>query len=89
MSFLKYLFGGHHGSNNGRNHENYNAHFQSSSNKYFNKQQLKCQNCSGLNDPQSRFCQQCGISIADIACTNCNQTLAAGSQFCNKCGNKI
>lgn len=48
----------------------------------------KCPSCGFEVAENSKFCNNCGASMAPptIICPNCNNELPATSQFCNNCG---
>jgi len=46
---------------------------------------VRCPGCRHENPPQSRFCFECGASLA-LTCSSCGADLPAGVKFCNRCG---
>ena len=44
-----------------------------------------CLSCQTANDPDSRFCKECGASLA-LACASCGRPAAADAKFCAGCG---
>jgi predicted ATPase/class 3 adenylate cyclase len=49
---------------------------------------VTCSNCGAANPEGSRFCLQCGTSLA-VACANGAATLPGDARFCNACGTPI
>src|SRR5688572_22064426 len=49
---------------------------------------MRCPRCRQENPHQSRFCAQCGASLA-LSCTGCGAELPAGAKFCNQCGRPV
>jgi len=54
---------------------------------------IRCPKCGALADAGTKFCPQCGTSLAEPAaptnCPKCNAKLPAGAKFCPACGEKI
>ena len=54
---------------------------------------IRCPKCGALADAGTKFCPQCGASLAQPAaptnCPKCNAKLPAGAKFCAACGEKI
>jgi predicted ATPase/class 3 adenylate cyclase len=48
---------------------------------------MKCPSCRGENPSGARFCQSCGVRLAQ-ACGSCGAALPAGARFCGSCGAK-
>ncbi len=46
---------------------------------------MKCDKCSFMNDPDARFCNQCGTAL-NMVCPQCKNNNAPGSKFCKSCG---
>jgi class 3 adenylate cyclase len=46
---------------------------------------MHCPACAHENPPDSRFCLDCGHSLA-VRCGSCDAELPAGAKFCNQCG---
>ena len=49
---------------------------------------MKCPRCQHENPPQSKFCFECGASLA-LRCGGCGTELPAGVKFCNQCGQPV
>jgi class 3 adenylate cyclase len=49
---------------------------------------MRCPRCRQENPQQSRFCAQCGASLA-LSCAGCGAELTAGAKFCNQCGRPV
>lgn len=46
-----------------------------------------CPACQGANEPNAKFCCECGASLAPPAtCRSCDAPLKPGSRFCSNCG---
>lgn len=59
-----------------------------------NGQKIKCANCGEMLEPDSRFCNKCGIpveleSVSYISCPVCGTTLTKDSKFCSSCGSEL
>jgi DNA-directed RNA polymerase subunit M/transcription elongation factor TFIIS len=59
-------------------------------------QMLKCQKCDMENDPNVKFCANCGNKLQapveiqkTIACNQCGKENDASAKFCDDCGNKL
>ena len=50
---------------------------------------IACASCRQSNRPGSKFCSECGASLASTACGSCGAELPDGSKFCNACGEKV
>ncbi|WP_432798101.1 double zinc ribbon domain-containing protein [Poriferisphaera sp. WC338] len=50
---------------------------------------INCPVCEARNQTGSKFCDQCGVSIAEIICSNCSSPNQPGSKFCDQCGNNL
>lgn len=53
--------------------------------------QIVCQNCQALNDPDAKFCMQCGKPLSTSAaekvhCSNCGAEMKPDAAFCTQCG---
>ncbi len=46
---------------------------------------MRCLNCSYENQPQAKFCQNCGHALMR-ACPNCGTRSQPGARFCMNCG---
>jgi len=46
---------------------------------------MNCPQCAHQNPSDSRFCLECGGSLA-VRCGSCEVELPAGAKFCNQCG---
>jgi class 3 adenylate cyclase len=46
---------------------------------------MNCPACAHQNPSDSRFCLECGASLA-VRCGSCDAELPAGAKFCNQCG---
>jgi len=49
---------------------------------------VKCLTCGAANDPDTRFCVQCGSRLG-LVCTNCGSPLKDGARFCGQCGTPV
>ncbi len=49
---------------------------------------MNCPRCRTENPPGSRFCQSCGVRLAQ-ACGSCGAAVPAGARFCSSCGAKV
>ncbi len=49
---------------------------------------INCSNCSSENPAASRFCGNCGESLAQ-RCSACNHENPAGNRFCANCGSSL
>ncbi|TBR28279.1 MAG: zinc-ribbon domain-containing protein [Reyranella sp.] len=49
---------------------------------------IVCPACRSDNQPDSRFCGNCGrqLGAASIMCSKCNTAIANGAKFCSSCG---
>jgi hypothetical protein len=48
---------------------------------------MPCTSCGQQNEPGTRFCTRCGLTLeARALCPSCNHAQAAGNQFCMSCG---
>lgn len=50
-----------------------------------------CPNCNVINNPDAKFCQQCGGALQQapprpVACAGCGAALGAAEKFCSQCG---
>ena len=83
MSFLKKLFGLHHGQKpSAYGHHGSGLVFVNTAGR------AGCPTCGELNDARARFCQQCGKSMSPepVACQKCGHPQQPGSKFCTQCG---
>lgn len=56
--------------------------------------EITCPSCGAKQQPDSCFCNQCGVRIASAAeeettCPICGAKLPLNSKFCNSCGTKL
>jgi membrane protease subunit (stomatin/prohibitin family) len=54
--------------------------------------QVQCASCGSLNPPGSKFCSNCGHSLAapaPAACPKCGHLNAAGTKLCPECGTSL
>lgn len=49
---------------------------------------MTCPACRYLNEPQARFCAQCGQPL-DTPCPACGSLVKADTRFCNQCGQRL
>jgi class 3 adenylate cyclase/tetratricopeptide (TPR) repeat protein len=49
---------------------------------------MSCPRCQHPNPPASRFCSNCGASLA-VSCPSCGHGNTPGSRFCNGCGEAL
>jgi class 3 adenylate cyclase len=49
---------------------------------------MKCKHCGFENEPDARFCENCGEAL-EQSCPNCGQAVRAGAKFCKHCGFKL
>lgn len=91
MSFLKSILGtmmSGHGSNRSGGHHGggygpYSGNLPSSG----APSGPTCPNCGAANSVGTRFCGQCGTSLAIAKCASCKAELGVGVKFCAQCGN--
>src|ERR1700675_2825154 len=51
---------------------------------------MQCPACQHENAEDSRFCGDCGASIArEVTCSGCGRSNPAGQKFCNGCGGRV
>lgn len=50
---------------------------------------VACPKCGSKNNPEAKFCMECGTKLGQSACPNCQAQVPAGAKFCNECGQKI
>src|SRR5687768_6893331 len=50
---------------------------------------IPCSSCGHRNDPNAKFCVECGAKQGPAKCANCQADLAPGAKFCNECGQKV
>jgi len=48
----------------------------------------KCLNCGAENDPENRFCEECGAAL-QATCPQCGEKVAPNTKFCPSCGHRI
>lgn len=46
---------------------------------------MRCPNCSTMNSPGARFCQNCGATLAGL-CRECSASNRPEARFCQNCG---
>jgi class 3 adenylate cyclase/tetratricopeptide (TPR) repeat protein len=49
---------------------------------------VECPSCKHPNQPEARFCQDCGERL-EIACASCGTRLPARARFCIECGTPV
>jgi class 3 adenylate cyclase/tetratricopeptide (TPR) repeat protein len=49
---------------------------------------LDCPRCTTGNDPERKFCRECGARLG-VACPSCGAVDSAGSKFCGECGSAL
>ena len=49
---------------------------------------MRCANCQTENDPDRKFCVECGARLA-IACPSCGAPNPPGGKFCGECGTPL
>lgn len=49
---------------------------------------MKCSNCAYDNQPEARFCQNCGNRLQQI-CPNCSTANDLDARFCKNCGTRL
>lgn len=49
---------------------------------------VKCQNCSALNDADSRYCKKCGKPMK-LHCQKCHVVNDEDAKFCKQCGTAL
>jgi len=47
-----------------------------------------CRQCGFANDPQARFCENCGANLRE-SCPNCGAAVGARQNFCRACGEPL
>lgn len=47
-----------------------------------------CPGCGADNDPDARFCDDCGTALA-VACPDCGEVNDADARFCDDCGTAL
>ncbi len=50
---------------------------------------IPCSGCGHRNDPNAKFCVECGAKQGTAKCANCQADLPPGAKFCNECGQKV
>jgi len=56
------------------------------------QQLIVCQNCGGKNTVGTKFCGNCGKSLAPVAkvkCPKCGKDMSATMKFCGNCGSSL
>ncbi|HEY2636989.1 MAG TPA: adenylate/guanylate cyclase domain-containing protein, partial [Solirubrobacteraceae bacterium] len=49
---------------------------------------MTCAQCGTANDPDHKFCAECGNRLA-LTCPSCGTPIAAGAKFCGECGTRL
>ncbi|HVL52887.1 MAG TPA: adenylate/guanylate cyclase domain-containing protein [Vitreimonas sp.] len=49
---------------------------------------MDCPACRTPNDPDARFCKECGSALA-LACASCGTPIPPGGKFCTACGTPV
>ena len=49
---------------------------------------MKCPECQFENEPDAKFCSQCGYKL-ELICPECGKINRSSSKFCNQCGNDL
>ena len=51
-------------------------------------QTVACPNCGKQNNPQAKFCADCGakMQVETVPCVKCGAQLREGAKFCSECG---
>lgn len=52
-------------------------------------QTMSCPNCKATIPANSKFCPECGTSLATVVCPKCQTVNQAGARFCVNCGNAL
>jgi hypothetical protein len=51
---------------------------------------LRCHKCNHENDPDARFCSQCGAPMATaVPCPACGELNKPDAKFCDHCGRQV
>ncbi len=50
---------------------------------------LTCKKCNHENDPNSKFCSNCGVNLLKRECSKCKMELKDLDKFCSQCGTSI
>ncbi len=50
---------------------------------------VPCPQCGATAAIGTKFCSQCGQSLALVVCQNCNTPLTPGQKFCRSCGTAV
>lgn len=72
----------------------FTAPFQRPSRAYAPTSALVCQNCQAANEPDDKFCMQCGKpltgqSAEKVHCANCGAEMKSNAAFCTQCGTAV
>ncbi|MBS0426569.1 MAG: zinc ribbon domain-containing protein [Proteobacteria bacterium] len=92
MSFLERIFGGHHKVGHGerKRHDHHDTDRRSHGTPTPNGSgNLTCARCGTAASIDSRFCPQCGSTLAPSTCVRCDGQLQSGARFCGQCGNAV
>ena len=49
---------------------------------------MTCARCGAANDPEARFCEECGGALSDT-CPTCGAAVKPGARFCRSCGTAL
>lgn len=86
----KHGYGGGHGGHHGRGYgwDPYGQPPERAPQSQAPARVLVCPKCRADNDPDARFCTQCGDKFggAEAACAKCGAPMAATAKFCPGCG---
>ena len=51
---------------------------------------LPCPSCGTSNEPDSKFCDQCGKAFpGELRCRSCGEENEPDARFCNRCGERL
>jgi membrane protease subunit (stomatin/prohibitin family) len=48
-----------------------------------------CPSCESANDPDARYCKNCGEPLQKPACRHCGDIPAVAARFCDNCGEPL
>ncbi|WP_088159644.1 zinc-ribbon domain-containing protein [Achromobacter xylosoxidans] len=94
MGILKHLLGGQgsrHGYGGRHGHDGHRggSHGNPPQSAASHAAGVACNNCGAAQPAGSRYCSQCGTSLAAAACPQCRTALAPGASFCGQCGTAV
>lgn len=105
MSFLKNILGAAFSQHGGNRHGGYSKHGSQHGYGYgggyppapvpapqhplATPDSRSCPDCSFMNHPSAKFCQQCGTGLTPVACAKCGQSQAGNARFCSNCGEAV